>query len=140
MTAVFRKDLGCLRPVNSQADDVLAKIKLGDVAAVEVRKPRNLGHHRLYWALCTLVADNMDGDYSAEIVSDVLKIRAGHVTAVKTAKGEIFLPKSISFSALDQIAFNDFFDRVLRVVVSDILPGLDSEILRAEVQSIVEGR
>lgn len=140
MTAVFRKELGGLRPVNSQADDILAKLKLGDVAAVEVRKPRNLGHHRLYWALCSLVAENMDGDYSAEVVSDVLKIRTGHVTVVKTRKGEVFIPKSISFAAMDQFAFNEFFDRALKVVVSDILPRLDSDTLRAEVGAIVGGR
>lgn len=140
MTAFFRKDLAGLRPVNSIAEDKLKKLKLGDVVAVDVRKPRCLSHHRLYWALCQLVAENMDGHYDAEVVSDVIKIRAGHVLPVKTAKGEVFLPKSISFAAMDQLQFNEFFDRALRVVVSDILPGLDSDTLRAEVESILGGK
>lgn len=139
MTALFRKELSGLRPVNSIASDKLAKLKLGDVVAVDVRKPRCLGHHRLYWALCQVVSDNMDGDYSAEVVSDVIKLRTGHVTVVKTRKGEVFLPKSISFAALDQVAFNEFFDRAIKVVVADIIPGINSDALRQEVESIIGG-
>lgn len=139
MTALFRKELSGLRPVNSIAADKLAKLKLGDVVAVDVRKLRCLGHHRLYWALCQVVAENMDGDYSAEVVSDVIKLRAGHVTAVRTRTGEVFLPKSISFSAMDQLSFNEFFDRAIKVVVADIIPGVNSDTLRAEVESIIGG-
>lgn len=139
MARFFRKDLNCLRPVNSLADESLAKLKHGDVVALDFRKPRCLGHHRLYWALMQLVAENMDGEFSAEVVSDVVKIRAGHVTVVKTAKGEVFLPASISFASMDQIQFNEFFDRALRVVVRDIIPGLNSDALRAEVEQIVAG-
>ena len=139
MTALFRKELSGLRPVNSIASDKMAKLKLGDVVAIDVRKPRCLGHHRLYWALCQVVAENMDGDYSAEVVSDVIKLRTGHVTVVKTRKGEVFLPKSISFAALDQVAFNEFFDRAIKVVVADIIPGINSDALRQEVEQIIGG-
>jgi hypothetical protein len=133
----FRKDLRVLRPEGEAAESIMSKIKLGDIVTVEVRKPRCLSHHRLYWALCQIVAANMEGDYDAEVVSDVIKVRAGHVTPVKTARGELFLPKSISFSNMDQVAFRDFFDRALRVVVTDIIPGLNSDVLRAEVEAIV---
>jgi hypothetical protein len=140
MKGVFLKEMSSLRPFDQAARDILAKYKLGDLVAVDVVKPRCIGHHRLYWALCQLVAENMDGDFSAEVVSDVLKIRSGHVTMVRTRKGGVFIPKSISFAAMDQLAFSEFFDRALRVVVSDILPGIDSATLRAEVESIVGGR
>lgn len=139
MTALFKNTATGLRPVNSIAEDKLAHIKFGDVVAVDVRKPRCLGHHRLYWGLCDLVAKNMDGNFSAEVVSDVIKLRTGHVTVVKTRKGEVFLPKSISFAAMDQCSFNEFFDRAIKVVVADILPGIDSDTLRAEVETIIGG-
>lgn len=139
MTALFRRDISSLRPVNSQADDVMRRLKHGDLVSVDVRKPRNVGMHRLYWALCQLVASNMDGDFSSEVVSDVIKVRTGHVTVVRTKKGEVFIPKSISFASLDQIQFAEFFDRAIKVVVSDILPGLDSDTLRSEVEAIIGG-
>lgn len=139
MTALFRKELSGLRPVNSIASDKMAKLKLGDVVAIDVRKPRCLGHHRMYWALMQIVADNMEGDYSAEVVSDVIKLRTGHVTVVRTKRGEVFLPKSISFASMDQIAFNEFFDRAIKVVVADIIPGINSDALRQEVEQIIGG-
>lgn len=139
MKLVFRKDVNSLRPADRMAQDALAKIKAGDMVTVEVRKPRCLSHHRLYWALMQLVADNMDGDFSPEVVSDVIKVRTGHVTVVRTKKGEVFVPKSISFSSMDQVAFRDFFDRALKVVVTDIIPGLDSDTLRHEVEAIIAG-
>lgn len=140
MKGVFKKDLRSLRPMDQQAEDILRKLKPDDMVTVEVRKPRCLGHHRLYWTLMQMVADNMDGHYSAEVVSDVVKVRAGHVTPVRTARGEVFIPKSISFAAMDQHAFNEFFDRALAVVTTDILPGVDSETLRQEVMSMIGER
>lgn len=139
MKGVFRKELGGLRPLDAAAATILAKYKLGDMVAVDVVKPRCIGHHRLYWSLCQKVAENMPGDFDAEVVSDVIKVRTGHVTCVRTKAGEMFLPKSISFAAMDQLAFNDFFDRAIRVVVSDILPGVNSDDLRAEVENMLAG-
>ena len=140
MFAVFIKTLGGLRPGNQDAAEILSRYKVGDMVTAEVKKPRCLSHHRLYWELCRIVAANMNGDFSAEIVSDVIKIRAGYCTVVRTKKGEVFAPKSISFAAMDQIEFRSFFDRALAVVVNDILPGVDSAALEAEVQSILEGK
>jgi len=140
MKGVFAKQLGVLRPVDQAARDIVAKYKIGDLVTADVVKPRCLSHHRLYWALAQVVSENMPGEFSAEVVSDVIKVRAGHVTVVKTAKGEVFIPKSISFAAMDQIEFYQFFDRALRVVVSEILPGVNSDSLRQEVEQIVGGR
>lgn len=137
MKGVFVKDLRSLRPADPLAEEIMRSLKAGAMVTVEVRKSRNLQHHRLYWSLMQLVADNMDGNYSAEVVSDVVKIRAGHVIPVRTAKGEVFLPKSISFAAMDQQDFREFFDRAIQVVTSDILPGLDSETLRREVYEMI---
>lgn len=134
---VFKKDLRALRPADPQAEEIMRNLKMGAEVMVEVRQSRNLGMHKLYWALVNLVAENMDGDFKPEVVSDVIKVRAGHVTVVRTAKGEVFIPKSISFAKCDQAEFKAFFDRAIQVVTSDILPGLDSETLRREVYEMI---
>lgn len=136
---LFRKTIHGLSPHNQMGRDVMAKYALDDLVMVDVVKPRNLGHHRMYWALCQKVADNIDGEYSAELISDVLKLRSGHCTAVRTKSGEVFIPKSISFAAMDQLAFNEFFDRIVRVVCTEVLPGVNSDELREEIENMLGG-
>lgn len=131
---VFIKTIQGLAPHNDSARDILARYKMGDLVTADVVKPRNLGMHRLWFALCKKVADNMPGNYNKDIVSDVIKVRTGHVIVVKTMKGELFFPKSISFAAMDQIQFKELFDRAIIVIVSDILPGINSDELRTEVE------
>lgn len=136
---MMRKDLAGLRPLDQMAADKLAKLKVGDVVAVDFAKPRNVKFHRWYWALMTIVANNMPGEIDPETVSDVIKIRAGHVQVVRTARGEVFLPRSISFAKMDETAFREFVDRAIRVIVTDILPGVKSDDLRAEVENMLSG-
>src|ERR1043166_2381612 len=98
-----------LRPFGAESADAFGKLPFGKVVHVEMKQPRNGKHHRLYWTLCTRIANAIGAE--PETVSDVLKIRTGHCTTVMTKRGDLHLPKSISFAAMDQTAFNTFFDR-----------------------------
>lgn len=138
MKAFVKRDLGGrLCAADRPSDEALRKLKAGQVFQVEVKRPRNIGHHRKWWALCSLIAENMDGDVSAETVSDVLKIRAGHVKVVRTKGGEVFLPDSISFAAMDQGAFEQFWERAVAVVARDVIPGINRADLEREVQEMI---
>ena len=139
MKILMRKDLTSLRPADRMAEEALAKVKTGEVVSVEFARPRNLTFIRWWWQLMTIVADNMDGDFSPELICEVIKIRAGHVSVVKTAKGEVFVPKSISFAAMDESAFKAFVDRAIKVIVQDILPGVDKDTLSNEVDHMLAG-
>ena len=138
MLAFCKRDaVGRLVAADGPSDEALRKLRFDKVLRVEVVQPRNVKHHRLYWALCHLVAENMDG-VTAETVSDVLKIRTGHANVVRTIKGEVASPKSISFAAMDQTAFDAFFQDALRVVCDEVIPGLDSADLEREVKELIE--
>lgn len=137
--ALFRKDLASLRPADRAATETLARIKAGEMVAVEIRRPRNLKHHRWWWKLMELVADNMPGAITPELVCEVIKVRVGHVSVVRTRQGEVFIPRSISFAKMDEAQFSEFTDRAIRVIVTDILPGLSDTALRAEVEAMLSG-
>jgi hypothetical protein len=129
--AFFVRTLHGLLPDNEQAVEALRGVKIGHHVAVEVSRPRNLNHHRLYWALCNKIANALDVE--AENISDVLKLRTGHFTTVTTRSGPVHLPRSISFASMDQTAFKSFFDRCCRVISTEWLPHVRAEQLQTEV-------
>lgn len=128
-----------LLAADAGAEAAMAKIKQGALVMVDVTQPRNLRRHRLYWSLMQKVAENLDG-VTAETVSDVVKIRIGHVNTLKTISGLVQTPKSISFSAMDETAFSDFFERAVAFICADVIPGLDRDDLTREVLEMVGGR
>jgi hypothetical protein len=129
--AFFVRTLHGLLPDNEQAVEALRGVKVGHHVAVEVSRPRNINHHRLYWALCTKIGNALDVE--PENISDVLKLRTGHFTTVQTRTGPVHLPRSISFAAMDQTAFRDFFERCTKVITSEWVPHVKAEQLQTEV-------
>jgi hypothetical protein len=135
--AIFMRTLAGLVPWNEAASDALRGLALGAKVKAEVKRPRNPGHHDKYWALCSKIADAIPGEYTAENISDVLKIKAGHSTAVQTKDGVIFLPKSIAWSKMDQPAFAKFYERCLVVICEQWLPHLKPSDLVREIEGMV---
>lgn len=136
MKAFFQKTPeGTLRPADDAGAEVLQGLKVGAFVAVEVTRPRNIQHHRLYWALCSHIAQAIGA--SRENVSDVLKLRTGHFTVVQTKTERIRLPRSISFSKLDQAGFRTFFEECVKVVCEEFLPGQQPSALTREIEQMV---
>lgn len=136
---IFRKVFGALRPVNDPAKALMEKLKLDALVVCEVRRPRNLDHHRKWWALMNVIAENVP-HMTPDLLCEIIKIRIGHVDVWGSPKGDVLIPKSISFSSMDQTAFEAFYDRAVRFIQEEIIPGLDSDQLAAEVNAILEGR
>mgnify|MGYP000043799597 CR=1 FL=1 len=120
---------------NAMTQAYFADLEVGRVYRAKISKPRNVRMHRLYWALCGAVAEQLDRP--AELISSLIKIRCGHVDVVKTAQGIVEIPKSISFAKMSQTDFREFFERAIEVVCSDILPGVNSEDLNARVNEML---
>ena len=89
------------------------------------------------WALVMLIYENQTRYRTPEDLLSVLKVAAGHYTSVPTADGEIRVPNSVSFSAMDQTEFERFWDRVVTVVCEQIVPGMDREDLERELMGMV---
>lgn len=102
------------------AVNALRKLKVGEVVQCEINRPRNLQHHRKFWALLTTFW-NACGDWSSPYgVLIELKVRLGHVQKVVIREtGEIVsVPKSISFAQMDQLEFESFYERALAELCS----------------------
>lgn len=129
--AFFRRTLSGLVPDDEAAQAALRGVKPGDVVAVEITRPRNLQHHRLYWAMCSKIGSAIDVE--PENVSDVLKLKTGHFVTVQTKSGPVQLPRSISFAKMDQAEFRKFFERCCRVISMEWLPHMSAKQVQAEV-------
>ena len=135
------KSFGALRPVGQDGEDALAKIKQGATVSIEVKQPRNVQHHRKYWALVNLVHQNLPeaDDYpEPDNLHQALKVAAGLRTPI-IIKGKTvaYLPGSIAFHKMDQAAFGEFYDRVCDLVAEHFIPGIEVEALKREVEEII---
>lgn len=134
MKFLARKDLGHLSPVDPAGEEALRKLKFGDVVTVEIKKPRNGNHHRLYWALLGVVFDNQEQYETVEQLHSALKIAAGIYDPLTMPNGTVYkIPGSIAFDKMDQTEFSAFYDRVCDLIAQHFLPGVTSAELRAEV-------
>jgi hypothetical protein len=141
MARIFAaKTIGGFRPIDEPGEEVVRKIKRGEVVSIEIKRPRNVAFHRKYWALVTIVHANLDHDRypSAEDFHAALKICAGLRTRIVLPDGtEGFIPGSIAFHKMSEDDFSAFFDRVCRLVSKHFLPGVDEDALRAEVEELI---
>jgi hypothetical protein len=140
MTAILMKrTLSGLTPDDDAATDLLRRLPVGDVVKVEVQRPRSHKALRKWWALCNLVHQNCDQFKSPEQVHDWLKIKAGHCShIVSKATGEVFLiADSIAFSRLTEDEFANVWQRAIKAICEDVLPGLSDHEIEYEIASII---
>jgi hypothetical protein len=139
-TITLCKRLKALYAYDEAAEVVVNKLAQGEIIEVTYRRPRNQKHHKLFFALLSLVWSQLDqDDYpTVETLLTELKIRTGHYDRrdieVEGKKYPVLTPKSISFASMGQDEFAAFFERVCDLVVRDLLPGIHSEELRQEVE------
>ena len=108
----------------------------GDIIEVDVVRPRSQQHHKLFFAMLKIVSDNM-GNCSVENLLDIIKLGTGHTNILELPNGVLYaIPKSISFSAMDQDTFSAFFTKAVDYVIAEILPGIDRDALTYEIYSM----
>lgn len=127
-----------LIPADEKAEEELRKLKPGQQVLVEFKRARNPRQHRLYWALVGVVYEHQSRHATQEDVSDALKVAVGHYEEVG-ARGDkvIVRPKSISFANMPQDQFEQFFSKVVELVVAKIIPGTSDAELRAHLEEMV---
>lgn len=128
-----------LVPVDPVSAEMLAEVPLGKQVMVTIKVPRNLRHFRLAWVLADIVSKSCDWLHDREAAMDWLKIKARHVRMIHDPlrNTTAIIPKSIAFASLDQLGFKRVFDRMISVVVTEIIPDMDEKSLRAELENIV---
>lgn len=123
VTAYLTKRFNALRANDQPAAEALASIADGEIVRVEITRSsqRSLAHHRKFFALLSIVADQQG--WTTDQCLEWTKLAAGHADAIHDRNGDVtFIPRSISFAKMDQKAFEEFFDRALNAIVERLLP------------------
>src|SRR3990167_8862216 len=132
---LMAKKLKALYPIDEAGELAVRRMGQGDIVAVEVKRPRNVAFHRKFFAMLQLVLENQSHYKSIDDILDVCKLRIGHVRTVETKQGQVMIPASISFAAMDDAAFADFYDRACHWVLTEVIPGLKRADLDGEVEA-----
>lgn len=140
-----------LLPRTKAAQIELARMKDGPVQG-NIRSPRNVKFHRLYWQMCTYIAEALNSGphvapWDQERVSDRLKCATGYADAVPLpratarrygAETAFYLrPQSISFARMDQDEFSRFVESCIAYVLTEFGPWVQDHEDWRHVREIV---
>ena len=120
MKAFVRKIDGKLIPLNDSDRDIFNKFKEFEDIEIELKRPRNLGFHKKFFALLNLGFQNTK--QPIELFEDYREwaiMRAGHVRKIQTLDGEFYRAKSINFAKMDNLEFEEVYKSVLQVIILD---------------------
>ena len=103
------------------------KLKVGETYSVDVKVIRNLNFHRKYFALISYAWEFLNERETAtfktkENFRKYLEISAGHCDVIFHPRLQEFveIPKSISFSSMDNASFSELYIGVKDVIFSII--------------------
>ena len=117
-----------LFPVDEDGKSAIRNIPEHSIVKIQVSIPRNVRQHRLFFAILKLTFEHQREPRqfpTQEKLLDALKMAVGYTREVRDLHGKIHIvPDSISFGRMDQIAFRQFFDSVVHVITTQIIPGV----------------
>lgn len=136
---------GALVPIDPQAVDFIAKMKLGAAVTATVKRHRNPGHHRKFFALLNLAFEAWEpatATYKGEVVGknfaqfrNDITVLAGHYEMAVNLRGETRLTaKSISFASMGQEEFDTLYSAVVNVILARIL----TKYTRDDLDNVIE--
>lgn len=135
---ICKVHLGSLKPVDQAGLDILAKIGQGMDVVIAIKRARNSRQHRLYWALMSLIYPQQERYATVEQLSNAIKCAVGWCDEIPLKRHRVMaIPKSISFANMKQADFEEFFDKVINLVVTKILPGVEQQDLKDRLSDMV---
>ena len=131
------KTLGGLKPYSEKAEQVFSKIQLNEVVEIDYKKQRNVKFHRKFFALINLVYQNQDHYNNIDELREDLTIEAGFYKLVvnKFTGEERRKAKSISFSSMDEIEFNELYNKFLNTII--LVFGWDGEEIEKNIANFI---
>ena len=130
---LLRKHLRTLVPIDGPGQEMLAGISQNEIVKAKISRPRNVQHHRKFFALLNLVFENQEKYVSPNELLAAVKIAVGHVDVIDVGGCPYRIPKSIAFHKMDQTEFDRFYASVVDVVLKHFLPGVTRDELRQEL-------
>jgi hypothetical protein len=117
MRTVWRKQGGALLPTDDEALGVLTAHKEGAEVMVEVKGARNPRQHRLFFALCNVVAENDEHYTTTDTAKEGILRALQHVHTFTDRNGHLHITtKSIAFESMTQAEFDKLFKDAVNLV------------------------
>lgn len=120
--------------------ETLAGIRDGEQVRCKIGRARNGKHHRLYWALLSIVWQNQERFPTVESLHRAMKIATGLYDEYEIGGKTVIALRSTDFTAMKQDEFAEYYDSVVRLICERVIPGMSDEALKAQVLDIVDGR
>lgn len=128
-----------LVPADPYGAEVIDAMKEGEFVRVKMTRARNPRHHRKFFALLKVVYDAQSRFATMDQLLNFVKVATGYCEVMEIIKGKpIYIPLSISFNKLDQTGFEKFYAEVIKLIITKILPGVDSDDLERQVMEILD--
>lgn len=125
-----------LKPCYDDDYDEKKKLKLGQVYKAKITQSRNIHFHRKYFALIRTAWEYVNERFQRELFKDNIEnfrkgveVAAGHCDVVFNPRLKEFVdvPKSIAFDKMDELEFQDLYERVKNVLFSTFLKNIDED-------------
>ena len=109
---------GSFKPAYNSDYELAKKLTLNEPFEFEYKKPRNYKFHKKFFALLNLVFENQEQYSNLNHLRQDLIIEAGFYEIRYNFQAvEIYEPKSISFSKMDEVEFNELYSKCIDVIV-----------------------
>ena len=126
-----------LVPITEWDLEQLLDVPEGKDLSIKLTRTRSAKQHRLFWSLMQIVVDNHPYYLRPEQMVEWLKLRLGYVEEVMFHNGDMMTKlSSISFSSMGQSEFQDFFNKSLYVITTEITPISRQELI-SELETIL---
>ena len=111
------------------------KVKIGETILVDYKAKRNVQFHKKGFSLLNLIYQNQSKYESFEAMRTEFKLKAGLYELHVTTKGKtIYVPKSMSFSEMDENEFEELYSKFIDIALKHFVPmdrqDLEDAVLR----------
>ena len=107
-------------PLYNTDYEILAKVHKNQPVRIEIVQERNYEFHKKFFALLQLGFSNQDQYDIFEHYRAVFIMKCGKYEEIKTDKGVVYLPQSISFAKMSQYDFEQLYSVMIDVLLKEI--------------------
>jgi len=117
---IKKNSFGEIEPCDTVSAETMSFLKTDKCYLFEAKSPRNVQHHRKYFALLNAVRMMQDEYTNIEVLRSLLLIRIGYFDSYFDDGKYFCLSKSISFSRMSQEEFEDVYNKSIDAAVNMI--------------------
>ena len=126
---------GRIKPLYNSDYDTFKKVKRNKPVEIEIKQKRNYQFHKKGMALFNLGFENQEKIDNFDHYRKVITMKAGYYDTIETDKGTVYLPKSISFSSMDEMEFNELYKNLTHVIAKEL--GLIDHEVQREIENFL---